>query len=594
MKLGKKNKPEKLIKEKKAKPIKNKNNKQPGKSLSIRAKINVLTMSIIAIFAILVCITLARMNVYNKQYQSVLENISKVSDISTKSAVMAKTLPNMCNFKDSVEKSGFNELVEEFDAAASSLEANIGTDVVYTQNVRMAQTFAKDVKKFTDSYREIVKVCGGETFSPAGIDLAKEMFTQSNFISTSAQTLMSVEMVRARDMENKINAGIVNMMIVIMVVMILVVAGSVIISLWVSKSITKPLNIVKDRVTVIANGDLSGDDIVVHSMDEVGQLSVSFNKMKGSVSEILKKVLASTSSLKEAMETVARSMDENTKGSERISESVSEMHEKLEEQLSEVTKIVSQIEDMERIASVVMNNADHIARNSMDTMNNANKGKLQLDTYISKMGEVNSSIEEVNALFISFSENTSKMTKSLQAITDIASQTNLLSLNASIEAARAGEAGKGFAVVADEIRGLADNSKAAANEISAMIDLIKNQSEGMNEKLSECVSLLETGNELTKETKSNFDIIKEGTGEVSSSVEEIMGNLKSLSDKINETGESAERIQTAADTSVTDINEINAIVTEEGANIESVSQTSTDLLSLTDDLEKEVNNFKLF
>lgn len=594
MKFGKIQKPEKQVKEKKAKPVKNVKNKKPGKSLSIRAKINILTMSIIAIFAILVFITLARMNVYNKQYQSVLENISKVSEISSKSANMAKTMPNLCNFKDSVVDSGFNEMVEEFDSAAASLEGNIGTDVVYTQNVRMAQTFAKDVKKFTDTYREIVNICGGETFSPEGVTLAKEMMTQANFISTSAQTLMSVEMVRAQDMEAAINAGISKMMIIISAVMILVIVGSVIIALWVSKGITKPLNIVKDRVTVIANGDLSGEDIVIRSMDEVGQLSLSFNKMKGSVSGILKKVLASTSSLKEAMETVARSMDENTKGSERISESVMEMHEKLEEQLSEVTKIVSQIEDMERIASVVVNNADHIAKNSMDTMNNANRGKLQLDTYISKMDEVNSSIEEVNALFISFSENTSKMTKSLQAITDIASQTNLLSLNASIEAARAGEAGKGFAVVADEIRGLADNSKAAANEISAMIDLIKNQSEGMNEKLSECVSLLETGNELTKETKSNFDIIKEGTGEVSSSVEEIMGNLKSLSDKINETGESAERIQTAADTSVTDINEINAIVTEEGANIESVSQTSTDLLSLTDDLENEVNNFKLF
>ena len=79
----------------------------------------------------------------------------------------------------------------------------------------------------------------------------------------------------------------------------------------------------------------------------------------------------------------------------------------------------------------------------------------------------------MSELFGGFNENARKMADSLNAITDIASQTNLLSLNASIEAARAGEAGRGFAVVATEIGNLANETAKATNEINATIEEIK-------------------------------------------------------------------------------------------------------------------------
>lgn len=573
-----------------------KNNKKKinlGKTMSIQRKINTMAIAVIAVFTVLIAIILFQMNNYNSKYASVLENISKISYISNNRNTIAKTLPNLCKFGDNIEKTGYNEIVANMEQYMLDITENIGGEELYSQNRWMAEMLAKGVEEYAKNYREIVEVCGGVEFNTKGNELAEQMVASSSFMVTDANNLLKTEITRSEAFQQEIQSSMREMILIIVVLVVVAVVLSTVASLVVSGSITKPLQTVTKRVSIIANGDLTGEDIEVRSLDEVGQLAVSFNKMKSSVSEILKKVLASTDNLKDSMNSVTISMEENTQSSTRIAEAVMEMDEKLKQQQSEVSKIVSQIQEMEAIAEAVVSNADHISANSKETMNNAEKGAVQLEQYIAQMNAINTAIEEVNAIFAGFNENAVKMNHSLKSISDIASQTNLLSLNASIEAARAGDAGRGFAVVADEIRKLADDSQMAAKEIGQMIDTIQSESENMSSKLKESVRQLRQGNELTEETKNNFALIKNGTDEVSESVSEIIAKLKNLSGKINETSNSADVIWSAANASVTDIDEINATVAEESANIESVSQTSTDLLGLTAVLEEEVRNFKL-
>ena len=565
----------------------------PKKSLGIQAKINLLALGIIVVFTLLIAVVTARMNSYNKQYKGVIENISKITYISDNSSKMLSTVTNLCSFNSTIEDSGYNEMADNMDQYLVDIANNIGSDSLYNANRTYNEQFAAYVTKYTTAYRDLVKACGGTTFSNKGSQYLDEMNNNVSFLKNNASLLMSAEVTRSENLQEQIEAAMARLVAIIIILVIIVVLVSVIIVVFVSKGIVKPLLKVKKSIGLIADGDLTVDDIKVKNMDEVGEVAVALNKMKTSMFDVLNKVSDSTTSLREAMDSVAVSMDENTEGSNRIAEAVMDMHEKLQGQQAEVVSVVGQIEEMEAISATVVENAGRISENSQDTMKNADKGAELLDSFVAQMDSINDAIEEVSSSFVTFNENAVKMTESLQAITDIAAQTNLLSLNASIEAARAGEAGRGFAVVADEIRKLADDSNKAARDIGGMIKTIQEQSDVMNQKLQDSVAKLNEGNELTAQTKANLNTINDGTSEVVKSVDDIIEKLNTLTNKINATSQSANVIKDAADTSVIEIDEINAVVAEESANIESVSQTSADLLTLTNALEDEVKNFKL-
>lgn len=578
-------------KEKKVKKVKKIN--PPKKALSIQTKINALAFGIILLFSAMIAVVTVRMNAYNMQYRSALESISMITYISENSSKMVSTLGSLCSFNSEIESSGYNEMTELMEKYIVDIYDNIGDRDIYASNRSACEMFAVDVEKYTSAYHNLVDACGGEKFSKEGAEYLDEMELEVPFLKNNAATLLSAEIVRSEDLQNEIQSAMHNLVVLIIIVSSSIAIASIVIALMVSRGITKPLKEVKNRVVIMADGDLTFEDIRVKSLDEVGEVAVALNKMKSSLVGVIGTVASSIESLREAMDSVTTSMDENTAGSNRIAESVMDMYDKLQAQQTEVVNVAGQIEEMERIAAIVVDNAGKISANSNSTIENAENGVMQLDSYIEQTDKINVAISEVSSIFASFSENAVKMADSLKSITDIATQTNLLSLNASIEAARAGEAGRGFAVVAGEIRKLADDSNRTALEIGDMISAIQSESEIMNQKLKESVRQLEYGNSLTTQTKNNLSIIKQGTVEVGDNVNDIIAQLNVLNGKINATAECTNVIKEAAGSSVLEIDDINAVVAEESANIESVSQTSAGLLKLTGSLEREINNFKL-
>lgn len=574
------------------KASKKKKTLKKGKGAGIGLKLNVSILGTLVVFILLMAILIAKSSQYSSQYAQVLESISKITYIKVNASKVSHTIVNMCGVGGDIASSGHEEIIATIEAYVAEIGENIPEGTEYTEIQNQYDKFASETGKYIACYQEIISVCG-DSYSSAGLSAAQSMDSNATFVNTSAETLLTSEIARSEQIEASIAADFNRTIIIIVIVAVIAILVVLILMFRLSRSITVSIKQLQDQLTIMSEGDLTKEEIKIVSRDEVGYAATAFNKMKSNLVHLISKVMGATNDLETATATVNVSIDENAKGSNRIAEAVDGMLSGLEQQQIEVKRTVEQISDMENISGEVADYAEAIHHNSEKTKDNAQDGMQKIVAYVEQMEEVNRSMRDMESVFAAFGENTRGMTEALGSISSIASQTNLLSLNASIEAARAGEAGRGFAVVATEIRNLADDSQTAAAEIGQMIENVRKQADAMSNKLKDSMDQLEKGNQLTVEAKDSFAVICEGTDEVGNNVEDIMKRVETLTGKITEVVESMNAIKEAADNNVTEINEISAIVTEESANLEEVADAMSKLLTLTVDLEGLISEFKL-
>ncbi len=597
-KITKEKETEKKVKEKKVRNKKIRKNHTPKiiKKIflaSIGRRITIMFTLMILIMLALLGTLAVKSKDYNQQYVAVLDNLSKINYINTKTQTWSRSLINICAVGNQDEDQEEKAVIANLLPYIEEIRSNIGDDPIYKQNHSQLDSIESFVSQYVALYDEVIKAGNGR-YMPEGKQFAEQMQAQSSFITSYCNTLMQLELNRSEALQKQIDANFSKMISAIIFIVILTIVIVIALMFMVIRgTIVKPIGVLKKNISVVADGDLSGDEIVVNSEDELRDLAVVFNYMSTSLKDIIKKVLGVSEQMEDSIHAVSESAAQNAAGSVEITQAIDHMSERMNDQKSEAGNIMGQVDEMDSISDNIANKVDRIAGNADLAMQNAMKGNQAIETYMKQLASLNDVMQEVSGIAGVLSQNAEEMNHILNSITSISSQTNLLSLNASIEAARAGEAGKGFAVVAMEIRKLAEDTHESAGKIGVIIEGVQNNAIDMSKKMEEGLLQLQKGNEIAKATRDSFVEIKDGTNVVNQDIKSMLEDLKTLENVSKQVGANIEKIHHAIDENADGTEAIAATVTEQSANLQEVSDVAESLASMSTDLRRLVDEFKL-
>jgi methyl-accepting chemotaxis protein len=266
---------------------------------------------------------------------------------------------------------------------------------------------------------------------------------------------------------------------------VLAVFVSVVVTLVISKGITKPIQEVVEVVENISAGDLT-KAISVDRADEIGRLLSSMAKMTGKLNEMIGEVRMGAGSVSTAAAQVASSASSVSQGTS--------------EQAAAVEQVTSSMEEMN--ASITQN-----AESSRKMEQMARKGAQDA----TQSGQA---VQEAVIAMKSIAEK-------IAVIEEIAYQTNMLALNAAIEAARAGEHGRGFAVVAGEVRNLAERCRTAAQEIGGLAVANVQIAERSGGLLTELVPAIQKTADLVQEVASTSREQAAGVNQINGAISQV-------------------------------------------------------------------------
>ena len=213
-------------------------------------------------------------------------------------------------------------------------------------------------------------------------------------------------------------------------------------------------------------------------------------------------------------------------------------------QAEEVTNATSILENFNKNMELLAYNITNVQIKVLDTGDVADEGLntfVDLDASLKSLQQAFSIVSTTVNTLVSKLESVNTITDS---ISQIASQTNLLSLNAAIEAARAGEAGRGFSVVAGEVRKLAENSKQSVESITRILDDIKSDILDTSKATKTGNIALSTQQATLLNTKNSFTNIKSSINEANVEIDECIVNLVNSSSKKDEVISIMERVST--------------------------------------------------
>lgn len=368
---------------------------------------------------------------------------------------------------------------------------------------------------------------------------------------------------------------------------------SIFLLLFISRGVTRNLNEIVTASHRIAQNDLSIEDIQYDGKDEIGKLAAAMNTMNHNLRHMVTQLLEVSGTTGSQSEELTQTANQVMAGSEQIASTMQDLSAGTVSQADLTSELSNGMEDFSGKINAANDNGQAIQKASETVYNMTSEGAKLMEISASQMSRIDEIMRHAVVNVQNLDTQAQRISELVSVIQNIASQTNLLALNAAIEAARAGEHGRGFAVVADEVRRLAEDVSISVTDITGIVDSIQQESAQVTESLETGYQEVEQGTSQIQETTETFTDISTAIEDMVVSIQVVIANLADVSNDSDSMLGAIQEISAVAEESAAGIEQTSASSQETSSSMEEIVASSEDLALLAEELNNLIKEFKL-
>jgi len=380
--------------------------------------------------------------------------------------------------------------------------------------------------------------------------------------------------------------------------MILFIVGGIaivliiILILYVVKKVIAPLSHISENITAMSEGDFT-IEVDSSSNDEIGLMGSKVTDFVQSMRNMLSSISKESERLQDESDNSDRVSKSMFEASQSQAEAMKQLNETVDQLATAVNDIAANATTLAQVVADTRENSDKAHESMKETVDISQKGRNDMEKLSVAMEGISDANESLVESINKVGSASEEITNIVGMISEIAEETNLLSLNASIEAARAGEAGRGFAVVATQIAKLAQTSAESAQNISSLIDEVRRLIADAVGQANASAESIHQNSELINVAVGTFDRIYTNIQESNGLIEAMIEDVGKVDDVATNVAAISEEQAASADEILATSENMVEMANNITKNSQDVADNSQELAGTSKTLTSYVQKFKI-